>query len=346
MIKSPILIVGCARSGTSLLYHVLSEAPELWSIGVESKAIIEHHHHPAVKGWESGELTAGDLTADSRDRMLADFAAQAAPGVYWQRVNAVKRMVNRSALYAALKRRGQGDASGAKVSSALPEGGLALFRAGARLRNRVALPGAPIRLLDKSPEHCLRLPFLAALFPDARVLFITRNGRDNVHSLMEGWRQPHLFPGYQTPLAVTGEGQTRGRWAFTLIPGWQELADRPLEEICAHQWSICNRFVLDYAASPGALPMLAIRYEAMIADPAGSLERIARFLDLLPERIPAYRNPLPEVNVVSAPGTEKWRRESAAIARVEPVLRPMMTRLGYVPKPDADHSAGPDRTVS
>lgn len=329
MIKSPILIVGCARSGTTLLYHILSEAPELWSIGDESKVIIERCHHPAAKGWKSGELTAGDLTSRSRDRILADFAARVAPGSYWQRVNTVRRAVNSSALYAALKRRGRSDAPGASVGSALPGSGLALFHALVRLRNRVAPPGASIRLLDKSPEHCLRLPFLAALFPDARILFLTRDGRDNVHSLMEGWRQRHLFPGYQTPVPVTGVGQTRGRWAFTLIPGWQTLVGRPLEEICAHQWVTCNRFVLDYAASPDALPALAIRYEALIADPTGSLDRIARFLDLSPERIPAYRNPLPEVNVVSAPGSEKWRREREAIAHVEHVLMPMMARLGY-----------------
>lgn len=336
MIKSPVLIVGCARSGTTLLYHVLSETPELWSIGYESKAIIERHHHPAVKDWESGELTAGDLTAESRDWMLKAYASQAASGTYWQIVNAIRQAANRSVLYAAIKRHGRGVAPGSGASSTLPGSGLALFRAMARLRNHIAPPGAPIRLLDKSPEHCLRLPFLAALFPEARILFITRDGRDNVHSLMEGWRQPHLFPGYQTPVPVTAEGQTRGRWAFTLIPGWRELVDRPLEEICARQWVACNQAVLDYAASCDARPVLTVHYEDLIATPTATLERIARFLDLSTEEMPAYDQLLPEVNVVSMPGGGKWRREFEAIDRVAPIMEPMMARLGYQLGPDVE----------
>jgi hypothetical protein len=204
-----------------------------------------------------------------------------------------------------------------------------VFRVGARLRRRLSPSGRPIRLLEKTPENCLRLPFLQALFPDARVLFLTRDGRANVHSLLEGWRQPHLFPGYRTPVPVTSPGQTRGRWAFTLIPGWRELVDRPLEEICARQWVACNAAVLDYAATPGALPLLTVRYEDLVAEPDATLSDVARFLDLRPEEIPAIGRGLPEVNVVSAPGAEKWQAEAEALGRVAPILAPMMTRLGY-----------------
>ena len=87
MIHSPVLIIGCARSGTSLLYNVLSEATSLWSIGYESKEIIERYHSPAVKGWESGTLTTEDLTSESRAYMIRQFEQQAAPGTYWLRVN-------------------------------------------------------------------------------------------------------------------------------------------------------------------------------------------------------------------------------------------------------------------
>ncbi len=327
MIQSPVLIIGCARSGTTLLYQVLAESPELWAIGYESKAIIERDHHPAAKNWESGALTADDLTPASAAAIRRAFAEQAAPGGYWQRVNALRGRVNRSPLYGAIKRRGRSTAPGAAVSQTVPGGGLALFRTVACLRYRLAPPRGPIRLLEKTPENCLRLPFLQALFPDARVIFLTRDGRANVHSLLEGWRQPHLFPGYRTPVPVTSPGQTRGRWAFTLIPGWRELVDSPLEEICARQWVACNQAVLDYAASPGALPVLRMSYEALIAAPDVSLRRLAEFLAIDVAHIPAYGRPLPEVNVVSPPGAEKWRAESAALARVEPIIAPLMAQL-------------------
>lgn len=333
MIKSPVIIVSCARSGSTLLYHILSEVDSLWSIGIESKPIIERFHHPSSKDWVSGELSAGDLTTESRDYILDMFESEAAPGVYWRRVHGLRERLNRKAFYKSIKRRGQSTAIGSGPSSQLPNRGLNLIRAYARTRNWLTrtLPSSrePIRLLDKSPEHCLRLPFMAALFPDARVLFITRDGRSNTYSLLEGWRQPHRFPGYNTPVPVTSPGQSRGRWAFPLIPGWRDLVDRPLEEICAQQWLVCNEAVLDYCATPGSLPVLMVRYEDLVGNSDVTLERIAEFLDLAPEDIPARGSPLPNVNVISQPGTEKWRREEETIARVTPLLQPMMKRLGY-----------------
>jgi len=335
MIKSPILVVGCARSGTTLLYNILSEVGSLWSIGIESKTIIERFHHPSAKGWESGALSADDLTLESRAYILNAFETGAAPGSYWRQVNRLRARLNRSAPYTTLKRRGRSTAIGSNVGSGLPGSGLAVFRAYVRASNWVKMRAWPRQepkwLLDKSPEHCLRLPFLTAIFPDAKVIFVVRDGRPNVHSLLEGWRQPHLFPGYDTPVPVTSEGQTRGRWAFTLIPGWRDLVGRPLAEICAHQWVACNEAVLGYGASLHARPILTVRYEDLVTDPDVTIGRISEFLGLDLADIPAYGRPLPKINVVSRPGSEKWRGEEEAITRVMPLLRPMMERLGYDP---------------
>ena len=326
MIASPVLLIGCARSGTTLLYTVLSEVDALWSLGYESRALIERDYAPASRGWASGALTADDLTPAAAAELRRAFPAAAVPGAYWRRVNRLRRALNETGFYRALKRRGRG---GSTAAAAAPAAGLDAARALGRLAARLAPPRAPIRLLEKTPENCLRLPFLQALFPDARVLFLTRDGRANVHSLLEGWRHPVLFPGYRTPVPVTSPGQTRGRWAFTLIPGWRDLVDRPLVEICARQWAACNAAVLDYAATPGALPVLPVRHEDLVAAPDATLAAIARFLDLRPADIPAHGRGLPEVNVVSALGAEKWRAEAAALATVAPILAPIMARLGY-----------------
>ena len=329
MIKSPVLVIGCARSGTTLLYTLLSEVSDLWSIGYESREIIERFHAPATRGWDSGALAAGDLTDQSQAWMLHAFETSAAPGSYWRRVNALRTWLNGSGWYRGIKRRGRGESPGAIAGAALPGAGLGVMRSLARLRRTLLPPRSPIRLLEKTPENCLRLPFLQALFPDAQVIFLIRDGRANVHSLLEGWRQPRLFPGYKTPVRVNSPGQTRGRWAFTLIPGWRELVDRPLIEICARQWVACNEAVLAYAAGPGGLPVLTVRYEDLIADPDETLQRIGRFLDLPPAAIPALGRGLPEINTVSVPDREKWRAEADALASVAHLMTPLMARLGY-----------------
>ena len=189
-----------------------------------------------------------------------------------------------------------------------------------------------MRLLEKTPENCLRLPFLLALFPDARVIYLVRDGRGNVNSLLEGWKQPHLFPGYRVPLQLCIPGYNRDRWAFTLIPGWRELIDRPLEEVCAWQWIRCNEAVLAHReATAGRVPYLTVRYEELVGDPAPVLRDIATFIGVDFEReLGRFARRLPQVNVVSAPAADKWLRQNPdAIRRIEPLIEPMMKRLGY-----------------
>ena len=334
MIQSAVVIAGCPRSGTTLLFNLLSEVPSLWSIGYESKQIIEHYHHPRTKGWESGALTADDLTPDSRRYLLDAFARQAAPGTYWQKVNRLRSLLRGNPLWQQVKRRGQSVQPGSGVSSALPQRGLNMARSVVRVRNALlpARKTAPRRLLEKTPENCLRLPFLAALLPDVRIIHLTRDGRSNINSLIQGWKQPHLFPGYQVPEPLHIPGYRRERWAFTLIPGWRELASSPLEEICAWQWVRCNEAVLIHQEqSQGSVPYLSIRYEDLISDPSLILARIASFLQIdFHKDLAHFAQHLPQINVVSAPKQQKWREQNLeVIGQILPLIEPMMERLGY-----------------
>mgnify|MGYP001098251553 CR=1 FL=1 len=330
MIQDPVIIVGCPRSGTTLLYNVLSEAAPLWSIGTESKELIERYHHPREKGWESGALGAADLTPASRAFLLSAFQLRAAPGTFWRRLNRARAALRHNRLWQAFKQRGRAAGSGGAVAAGALDQGLYTVQRLIQLQNRLRPPQTPIRLLEKTPENCLRLPFLLALFPDARIIYLTRGGPGNVNSLMEGWRQPHLFPGYRVPEPVRIPGDTRGRWAFTLIPGWQDLLDRPLAEVCAWQWIRCNEAVLAHRET-GGTPYLTVRYEDLVAEPAVVLRQIATFAGIDYEQsLARFAQQLPRINVVSAPGQEKWRRQNPeAIARILPLMAPTMDRLGY-----------------
>jgi hypothetical protein len=209
-----------------------------------------------------------------------------------------------------------------------------MIKATVRLRN-LLLPhrrDAPIQLLEKTPENCLRLPFLLALFPDARIIYLIRDGRNNVSSLIEGWKQPHLFPGYRVPAEFSIPGYTRGRWAFTLIPGWRELVDTSLEEISAWQWVRCNETVLMHREeTAGQVPYLTVRYEDLIITPAEVLPHIADFIGVdFEQELGRFAEALPRINVVSAPSQQKWRRRNPeAVRRIMPIIEPMMVRLGY-----------------
>jgi len=49
------------------------------------------------------------------------------------------------------------------------------------------------RVVDKTCINVMRIPYLYALFPRAHFIYIHRDGRDNVSSLMDGWREGPRF---------------------------------------------------------------------------------------------------------------------------------------------------------
>jgi hypothetical protein len=62
-------------------------------------------------------------------------------------------------------------------------------RFAARMRTREGQPcRGPTRLLEKTPKNALRIPFLAQAFPDARFVFLYRDPRETVSSMLDAWR--------------------------------------------------------------------------------------------------------------------------------------------------------------
>ena len=43
-------------------------------------------------------------------------------------------------------------------------------------------------VVDKSPRHCLKIPFVRQIFPEARYIFIFRDGRDTILSMFRQWQ--------------------------------------------------------------------------------------------------------------------------------------------------------------
>ena len=146
---------------------------------------------------------------------------------------------------------------------------LAAGEAGASL-----LAEPPPRPLDATPRHALRVPFLDAVFPDAAFVYLYREPRDTVAGMLEAWESGSFvtypdLPGWPGP-----------PWSLLLVPGWRELAGRPLAEIAGEQWLVTTRTLL---ADLDALPperWCVTDFAALVADPERELARLREFLGL------------------------------------------------------------------
>lgn len=197
---------------------------------------------------------------------------------------------------------------------------------------------ARVRLLEKTPKNILRIPFLRAVFPDARFLVLYRAPEETLASMLEGWRTRRRFVAYQ-PLP----GWPHRNWRFLLVPGWEALSDRPLADIVAHQWRMAHEVLLGDLEELPAGTWKLLRYADLVREPRPILRRIARFAELdwdgRVEEDLAGGLPLSGMTL-SAPEPEKWRRQAAAIERVLPGLRPLVGRLEALTEPVAEDRDG------
>lgn len=199
-------------------------------------------------------------------------------------------------------------------------------------RQFLLLAGSRRRLIDKTPRNAMRCAFIEALWPDARYVFLQRDGRDNVNSLINAWRTPR-YRTYRLPEPHSIPGVDPAWWKFVLYPGWRADASGPLEVVCARQWATCNEHALAAAKTIDRGRWIEVRYEDLVSDPASSIGRVMESLELPYEdgvRRRAEATTTTPINVVTPPERGKWRKENpGAIESVLPLLAPTMEALGY-----------------
>ncbi|MDE2357317.1 MAG: sulfotransferase [Alphaproteobacteria bacterium] len=187
------------------------------------------------------------------------------------------------------------------------------FREALRDRAGAAPPPGPVRLLEKTPKNALRVSYLATAFPEARFVWLWRDPRPTLASMMEGWRSgefrtyPHL-PGW-----------TGLDWSFLLTPGWRELIGAPLNAIVAAQWAQTTRIALDDLSALPRERWLGLAYDDLVRAPGPTVTRLCEALGLVWDR-PAPTALALSRFTLSAPAPDKWRTEEDAIMSVWPKI--------------------------
>ncbi len=185
--------------------------------------------------------------------------------------------------------------------------------------------GAAALFVEKCPRSVLRVPFIRAVFPEAKLIHIVRDGRDVACSMLPGiggseWR--HLKP-----------------------PSWQQLMQAEQGVVrCAAAWKTIMEIALHDLAHT---PHFMLRYEDLVAQPERKARELFAFLELsfTPEVAAFCANIQNETaNSYHAQKQVKWFREDHGVrigrwrenmspeeaARVEELLRPLLAQFGYV----------------
>ncbi len=195
------------------------------------------------------------------------------------------------------------------------------------------------RVLDKSCINILRIPYLHALFPNATFIYIHRDGRENISSLMDGWRHDGhfnlktLLGDIPAPIAINYGEFTD--WSFFLPPNWRDYNNAALEEVCAHQWKMANTLALEGKSLIPQDKWIELPYEQLVTSPVDLFEDIFARLKLnFSSEIRkhcAALNKKPTSIVAGPPKKDKWRTHNPeAIERILPEISPLMKTLGYL----------------
>lgn len=185
---------------------------------------------------------------------------------------------------------------------------------------------AAVRLIEKTPRNALNIPFLLQLFPDARFVYLHRDPRAAVASLIEAWTLGLATGRFSTFPDLPG--WDRRTWCFLLPPGWRSMKGKSLAEIAAFQWSAANAIIVEQLSALAPERWTAVSFESLLGRPPETLRRLAAFAgveigedELNPVTLPVSGTAL------TPPHPGKWRKHEQAIRPLLPALGKVSARI-------------------
>jgi hypothetical protein len=192
-------------------------------------------------------------------------------------------------------------------------------------------------LIFKTPSNSYRLPFLTALFPQARVrvLHLTRNPAAAINGLVDGWqyRGFHAHP-MAAPLGIPELSEAdRSWWKYDLPPGWKDWTDRSLVEVAGLQWSSAHQAILG-ALADRPVDTLRVRFEDVISEQRRqTFARICQWLGvpMAPSLDRVLTAGLPPIMSTARPRQRRWfaRAEMLGPVLESTTVAQTATMLGY-----------------
>jgi hypothetical protein len=184
-----------------------------------------------------------------------------------------------------------------------------------------------VRILDKLPKNSFRVSFLNASFPDAKFIYLWREPKGNISSLIEAWRE-----GRDSGRFVTYEqlpGTSFRNWCLVLPPGWQQVVSGAIEDITAFQWVSANQTALDDLSKLPSDRWCSVSYADLTRQPSVELRRLCNFVGLEcdeRELLAAGELELSRTTL-TPPSEDKWKKNVDLIERILPRVQATTERI-------------------
>ena len=159
-------------------------------------------------------------------------------------------------------------------------------------------------VVEKTCANSLRVPFVDRVLPDAKYIFIVRDGLDAVGSAMKRWKAELDIPYILRKVRFVPIGDLPyygGRYFWSRVyrlfsrekrlafwgprlEGMDTLLGRhQLDEICALQWERCVTLAESAFQEMDASRVCRVRYEDFVSNPAEELTSILNFCSITAE---------------------------------------------------------------
>ena len=203
-------------------------------------------------------------------------------------------------------------------------------------------------VVEKTCANSLRIPFVDAVLPEAKYIFIYRDGIDATGSAKERWtarldipyilRKVKYVPKLDLPFyalryfwarayRLISREKRLAFWGPALSDMQAILRNHTLNEVCALQWQRCvDKAEEAFSAMPEG-KVVRIRYENFVRQPAAELNRILKFLGIEAETTQIEA----AVKGVSPRSLGKGRSAlgQEEVARLERLVGDTLDRYGY-----------------
>jgi len=214
--------------------------------------------------------------------------------------------------------------------------------------DKLATQGALTHVVEKTCANSLRVSFVDAIFPDAKYVFLVRDGRDAAASAMKRWVKPNSMaytlaklkfaPPVDIPYYALGflsnqiyrlrsSEKRLGTWG-PIFQGLREYAStHTLAEVCAMQWVKSVELADRDFASIAPDRVHRMRYEDVAIDPVKSMTALSAFLNVEMDMNQAQTL----TKGVSTKSVGAWKRDLTDVdaAKVQPILADMLAKFDY-----------------